>query len=197
MAVANGAVHPGKVTETLTKATPRRTSPGGKRCRNRPLAAWRRTRAVELATLGLSYDAIAHEVGYAHRATAYRAVHSALQERTAAAVAVLRQQELDRLDALQHALWERAMTGDVGAVLAVEKRVRARIRLQGLDGPRQANDRPPKATVVLTAAELRSVAAPDTVGSRPCRSSHVPLAPTTLDSGRSDRRAHAGSAVRW
>src|SRR4051794_10326422 len=56
------------------------------RCRNRPLAAWRRARAVELATLGLTYDVIAREVGYTNRGTAYRVVREALARRTAEAV---------------------------------------------------------------------------------------------------------------
>jgi hypothetical protein len=142
------------VTETLTAPTAPRPSKAGRRCRNRPLAAWRRARAVELATLGLSYDAIARQVGYASRGTAHRVIHQALQERTAAAVSVLRQQELDRLDAMQQALWPKAMAGDIGAVLAVEKLVMSRCRLLGLDKPQPTVSKLPAGSVVATAEEL-------------------------------------------
>jgi transposase-like protein len=43
-----------------------------RRRRNRPLAAWRKARAVELAIEGRTYGEIATEVGYANRGTAYR-----------------------------------------------------------------------------------------------------------------------------
>jgi hypothetical protein len=142
------------VTETLMKPTPPLPSRAGGKCRNRPLAAWRRARAVELATLGLSYEAIARQVGYTSRGTAHRVIHQALQERTSAAVAVLRQQELDRLNALQHALWSKAMAGDIGAVLAVEKLVMSRCRLLGLDKPQPTLSKPPAGSVVATAEEL-------------------------------------------
>ncbi len=56
-------------------------SPRGRR-RNRPLAAWRKARAVE----GHTYDTIAREVGYANRGTAYRVVRQALDERIAESV---------------------------------------------------------------------------------------------------------------
>ena len=40
------------------------------------LAKWRRTRCVELALAGHSYDEIALEVGYQNRGTAWRAVRA-------------------------------------------------------------------------------------------------------------------------
>ncbi|WP_425474959.1 helix-turn-helix domain-containing protein [Fodinibacter luteus] len=45
------------------------------RHQNKALAASRRTRAVELRSEGWTYDAIADELGYAHRATVYTIVH--------------------------------------------------------------------------------------------------------------------------
>ena len=65
------------------------------RRRNRPLAAWRKARSVELAIEGCTYDQIAAEVGYANRGTAYKVVHQALHARTAAAVDELRCLEVD------------------------------------------------------------------------------------------------------
>jgi transposase-like protein len=51
------------------------------RHRNTALAAWRRTRAVELATQGLTYQQIADELGYANRGTVHRIVQQALESR--------------------------------------------------------------------------------------------------------------------
>jgi len=48
------------------------------RHRDRALASWRRTRAIELRAAGLSYDQIAAEVGYTNRGTAHNVVTQAL-----------------------------------------------------------------------------------------------------------------------
>jgi transposase-like protein len=106
--------------------------------RNRPLAAWRKARAVELAIEGCTYDQIAAEVGYANRGTAYKVVQAALGARTVAGVDALRSVESARLDALQAALWPDAMAGDVSAVQAIVKIVMQRCRLLGLLGPGEA-----------------------------------------------------------
>ena len=58
--------------------------------RNKALAQWRKARAVELAIDGAAYAAIAAEVGYSHRGTAYKAVHKALTERITVSVDELR-----------------------------------------------------------------------------------------------------------
>ncbi len=76
-------------------------APPRPRGRNRPLAAWRKAKAVELAVEGHTYDTIAREVGYANRGTAHRVVRQALDEQIAANVDDLRATEVARLDALQ------------------------------------------------------------------------------------------------
>src|SRR4051794_7103468 len=124
------------------------------RRRNRALASWRRARAVELATLGMTYDAIAREVGFTNRGTAYRVVRDALAQQTSQAVQALRQQQLDRLDALQATVWPRAMTGDLKAVLTAVRIVTAQCRLLGLDRPERDPDRPAPASVVVPPEEL-------------------------------------------
>lgn len=120
------------------------------RRRNRPLAAWRKARAVELAIAGRTYDQIAAEVGYANRGTAYKVVQQALHGRTVAAVDELRCFEVDRLNALQLAVWPDAMAGDVSAVEAVLKIVMQRCRLLGLVDPRPVTQEPeqPRSVVV-------------------------------------------------
>jgi hypothetical protein len=130
---------------------------------SKALAAWRRARAVELASQGLTYELIASQVGWSHSATVYRAVHAALDQQTVEAVAVLRQKELDRLDALQLAVWPRAMNGDVSAVLAAQRIVMARCRLLGLDRPERHSGGPFRASVVLSRDEADARRAPDSV----------------------------------
>jgi hypothetical protein len=103
--------------------------------RNRALAAARRARAVELRTAGLTYDQIAMELGYANRGTVYHVVAGALRAQTAEAVVELRSLEVERLDHVQLALWQKAMDGDVPSAIAVVRVIMARCRLLGLDGP--------------------------------------------------------------
>jgi hypothetical protein len=100
--------------------------------RNKALAQWRKARAVELAIGGASYGAIAFEVGYSHRGTAYKAVHKALAEQVAGHVEELRRLELDRLDALQAAVWDKALADDSAAVNTVLRIIEQRARLLGL-----------------------------------------------------------------
>ena len=56
----------------------------------------------------------------------------ALREQTAEAVGSLRHMENARLDALQSALWDAAMAGDVKAVSTIVQILWARVRLNGL-----------------------------------------------------------------
>jgi hypothetical protein len=100
--------------------------------RNKALAQWRKARAVELAINGACYGAIAAEVGYSHRGTAYKAVHKALAERVTEGVDELRRLELDRLDVLQAALWPQAMAGDTAAACVVLRIIERRAKLLGL-----------------------------------------------------------------
>ncbi len=100
--------------------------------RDRALAEWRKARAVELRIEGWGYDDIAREVGYANRGTAHRVVQKALSARTADGVDLLRVMEVGRLNALQFAVWDRAMAGHVPSVRAVLRIIVARIALLGL-----------------------------------------------------------------
>ena len=121
------------------------------RHRNTALAAARRTRAVELRTQGWTYDAIAEELGYAHRATVYAIVHKALATHEAGETEYLRELETQRLDRLQGAVWDRAMTGDVAAITEGRRIIEARVRLQGLL-EWAAKERPACRTVVCSCA---------------------------------------------
>jgi hypothetical protein len=100
-------------------------------------ATERRRRAVTLRKQGLSYQAIANELGMA-KSSVHSAVAKAMQafEKEIADEAILLATlELDRLDSLQAALWEKAMAGKLGAVGKVLKIMERRAKLLGLDGP--------------------------------------------------------------
>jgi orotate phosphoribosyltransferase-like protein len=106
------------------------------RHRNLGLAAIRRVRAVQLLASGCTYQQVADELGYTSRGTAYSVVAKALREQTAEAVADLRDLENARLDTLQRALWDAAMTGDVRSATVIVKIVQARVHLNGLEPAR-------------------------------------------------------------
>ena len=88
--------------------------------------------AIELVRAGKSYDEIAQTLGYANRGSAWRLVQSALQGSVTGGVEEHRAIEMARLDALQHAHWERACAGDVRSAQVVLKVIEQRIRLLGL-----------------------------------------------------------------
>lgn len=92
----------------------------------------RRTRAVELARSGWSYDEIAQQLGYASRSGAWHAVRKALDDHQAGEVEEFRALELQRLDSLQVALWPKALEGDVNAIQGILKIIDQRCRLLGL-----------------------------------------------------------------
>ena len=121
------------------------------RKRNRPLAAHRKARAVELAIQGVKYDDIAKAVGYSNRGTAYKVVRQALDETIAANVQELRATEIARLDALQAAIWPAAMAGDVEAVGQVLALIDRRAKLLGLypTGKHKPEERLTPVTVIV------------------------------------------------
>lgn len=95
-------------------------------------AKMKRARAVELLAEGKTYDEVAQLAGYRHRGSAHRAVFQALADHEVEGVAKLRALEAARLDQLQVAIWDKAMTGDVGAVASTLRIMEQRQRLLGL-----------------------------------------------------------------
>ena len=102
------------------------------RHRNRALATYRRTKAVETTAGGRIYEQIADELGYANRGTVHRIVREALEPQQLQSVEMLREVEVRRLDALQVGLWDAAMAGDVEAANACLRIIQARIKVLGL-----------------------------------------------------------------
>lgn len=117
---------------------------------------WRKARCVELALAGHSYDDIAEQVGYANRGTAWRTVQQALFERKVESVDEYRQLELARLDALQAAHWQAALSGtDLKAAELCLKIVGQRIKLLALDTIPTESARP---TIVIGGSSEKYVA---------------------------------------
>lgn len=77
------------------------------------MAAYRRSKAAELATAGRTYQQIADELGYSSRGTVHRIVRQALEAHEALEVENLRQVEVERLNTLQGPLWKAAKEGEV------------------------------------------------------------------------------------
>lgn len=101
--------------------------------RKRASQTLRRQKCVELAAQGRTYDQIAKEVGYSHRSAARKAVLGALEAVTVEGVHNYRTVELARLDALQNAVWDDAISGNMAAIDRVLKIIAARCRLLGLE----------------------------------------------------------------
>lgn len=79
-------------------------------------------------------------------------VHDALAKDRKEAVEDHQRLELARLDALQAALWDKAMAGDVDAAREVRAVIMARCRLLGLDQREKGSAWAPR-TVVLSAED--------------------------------------------
>lgn len=93
----------------------------------------RRTRVLELSAFGMTDDEIAIELGYANRSGVWKARQRALAHHQGEAVENYRTLEVARLDALQFAIWDKAMDGDPQAVGTVLKIIDQRMRVLGLD----------------------------------------------------------------
>lgn len=97
----------------------------------------REERAVELRVKGLSYQAIAREMGVSKFAV-YKDVERAidkLNRKLPEDTDKLRRIESERLDLLQVALWPEAVTGNIKAGEQVLKLMERRAKLWGLDAP--------------------------------------------------------------
>jgi hypothetical protein len=115
----------------------------------RAKTAERRAKAIALRLAGLDYPVIAQRLGYSSRQAAAKDVERALATNLAEvgrSADELREIELMRLDRLQAAAWQKAVTngGDLRAIDTVLRIIDRRCKLLGLDGPdpcRGADDR--------------------------------------------------------
>ena len=93
----------------------------------------RAAKALILRKEGHTYAHIADELGFASRGSAHNAVTAALRKAVVGPAEELRDIEGLRLDALQLALWARAIAGDPQAARTVVRILERRCRLFGLD----------------------------------------------------------------
>jgi len=124
-------------TATTTKPFPTQTKPG-KETLLKPLddgSAALESRAVQLRSLGHTYDEIAQQLGLATRGSAWKIVQRALTRIPAESVEEMRLLEGARLDAMSAAIWPTAVTGDEKAILVMVRIMERRARLFGLDAP--------------------------------------------------------------
>lgn len=97
----------------------------------------RQMQALQLRRSGATFQQIAEQLGYAHRSNARKAIQAALDGALSEEADALRALELDRLDRLQLAHWQRATSGDVKATETVLKVMQHRAKLLGLYAPVQ------------------------------------------------------------
>jgi hypothetical protein len=90
-------------------------------------------KVLELRRAGLTWAAIAEQTGYADATGAYAAYKRAIKRVMDEPADDVRKQELDRLDRLQVAVWNRALKGDDKAINTVLRLMERRARLLGLD----------------------------------------------------------------
>jgi hypothetical protein len=98
----------------------------------------RRRAAVRLRIEGKSWQEIADLLGYDSKGGACKDVSRALQAAItdlALPLEEYRQLELDRLDAMQEALWPKVLDGDTKAIDTALRLMDRRAKLLGLDAP--------------------------------------------------------------
>jgi hypothetical protein len=100
-------------------------------------AIGREVSALQLRQAGLSYQRIADRLGYSNRSGAWHAVRAGLTATLQEPADELRGLELERLDRLHEAVWDKAIAGHLRSVDTVLSIMRRRSALLGLDAPRQ------------------------------------------------------------
>lgn len=92
-------------------------------------------KVLELRRAGFTWQRIAEQTGYADHTGAYAAYKRAIKRTQQQPADELREQELDRIDRLQLAIWRNAMGGDTKAILTIVRLMERRAKLLGLDMP--------------------------------------------------------------
>jgi hypothetical protein len=93
------------------------------------------TKVLELRRAGLTWQRISEETGYADATGAYAAYKRVIKRTQQQPADELREQEVDRIDRLQLALWPNAMKGSERAILTIVRLMERRAKLLGLDAP--------------------------------------------------------------
>lgn len=92
-------------------------------------------KALELRKAGVSYAAIAKQLGYRGPSGAHAAVAAALKKTLQEPADEVRTLELERLDAMLLAIWRQVKEGNHGAIDRALRILERRAKLLGLDAP--------------------------------------------------------------
>src|SRR5262245_35775050 len=104
-------------------------------------AAETKRQVIELRRAGHAFVEIAHQVGIS-RQRAHQIVRDYLTETNRFSEGTIedyRQQELDRLDQMQAAIWDKAQAGELKAIEVLVKIAQFRSRLLGLEAPKRVD----------------------------------------------------------
>lgn len=93
----------------------------------------RQARALELRLTGMEYEDIAAQLGYADRATAFKACRAVLARREYESADEMRAIEGAKLNKLETTLWALVDNGDLAAIDRLIKVMQRRANLYGLD----------------------------------------------------------------
>lgn len=97
-------------------------------------------RALELRLTGMSHRAIADALGVSDHTTIGKRVNTALKEITREPAEAVRDMELERLDRMLVAIWDKVADGDVTALDRALKIQDRRAKYLGLDAPTKTQD---------------------------------------------------------
>ncbi|BAX97127.1 hypothetical protein MSTE_01810 [Mycobacteroides stephanolepidis] len=97
----------------------------------------RAAHALDLRTSGMTYAAVAVELGYSDESGPRKAVDRLLSRIEHEGASELRQLEGQRLDAMQRAIWTQACEGDIDSIKAVLSVMARRAKLFGIDAPQR------------------------------------------------------------
>jgi hypothetical protein len=97
--------------------------------------AGRRSQALELRAMGLTYEQIAERLKYSSRQAAHRDIHTALDNLVSAPAKELLAEELSRLERLLQGVWAEARKGDPHKVNTVLRILDMRAKYLGLYAP--------------------------------------------------------------
>lgn len=102
-----------------------------------PAVIEKEKKVLELRLMGVTFDVIAQQVGYASPGSAHNAYKRALLRTLREPAEELRELEVARLDRLLSGIWTKALRGEVSAVQAALKIMERRSKLLGLDAPQK------------------------------------------------------------
>lgn len=125
-------------------------------------AAERRQAALRLRLRGVSYEEIAQLLGYSNRSGPYKAVQAALKDVYRDEAETYRALQLERLEAMTRALFERLEAGETSAAGPLLKALEAMDRYNGFDKDRPGYERAATLLDTLVANSRAALAASQT-----------------------------------